>query len=410
MAQANDPKTGAGRGAAVMERGMEKYLAGDLLGAICEWEHALTLDAGLARAREYIDYVRENFDALTREFDAAREAQRLADEAGISDLTGEEESFAEVISQPGRAAPAPLDDALSVVNAGLEQAGVEEPTRELSHEDIEFIDYREEAPREPTSPGRLPAPPQAPAPPMLEPLLEIDLPPPEGRLSDSHDDPDEPRTGPRYALREEEAPEATFTAPSFADEAPTRDFYATPLDIGYEEMTIERQADDGDDGAETRDDRDDARGDPDRTSDFQPGRDLAKKLKEEEVRGRVSELLRMVKESADRGDFRGAVETAEMASAADPDGLVSPVLLHRHRDLLYRVYEGHLGDLKAVPLVAIPLHEISAQNLDHRTGFLLSRIDGMLTFEDILDVAGMPRMEAYQILSALLRKGVIEVR
>jgi len=56
------------------------------------------------------------------------------------------------------------------------------------------------------------------------------------------------------------------------------------------------------------------------------------------------------------------------------------------------------------------LHEIAGESLDHRTGFLLSRIDGMLTFEDILDVAGMPRLEAYQILSTLLRKGVIEVR
>jgi sugar-specific transcriptional regulator TrmB len=34
----------------------------------------------------------------------------------------------------------------------------------------------------------------------------------------------------------------------------------------------------------------------------------------------------------------------------------------------------------------------------------------MLSFEEILDVAGMPRMEAYKILSALLRRGFIDVR
>ena len=395
-----------------MERGMEKYLAGDLLGAICEWEHALTLDSALAQAREYIDYVRENFDALTREFDAAREAQRLADEAGISDLTGEETSFAHILSEPGRGAPAALDDALSAVTAGLEKAS-EEEAAELGNDDIEFLgdDDRSEPPHEPTLPGRLPAPPQATAPPLAEPMLEIDLPPlvsPRGHEGRDDDRDDRP-AGPNYALREEEPHEGTVTPHSFADEAPTRDFYATPLDIGYEEMTIEQESDD--DGADepAGSGRGDDRNDPDRTNDY-PSRDVAKKLKEDDVRERVTELLRMVKDAADRGDFRGAVETAEMASAADPDGQVSPVLLHRHRDLLYRVYEGHLGDLKAVPLVAIPLHEISAQNLDHRTGFLLSRIDGMLTFEDILDVAGMPRMEAYQILSALLRKGVIEVR
>ena len=44
------------------------------------------------------------------------------------------------------------------------------------------------------------------------------------------------------------------------------------------------------------------------------------------------------------------------------------------------------------------------------TGFLLSRIDGMLTYEDIVDIAGMPRLEAYRILSSLLRSGLIEAR
>jgi hypothetical protein len=406
VAQVFDPKHGADRAAAVMERGMEKYLAGDLLGAICEWEHALTLDAALARAREYIEYVRENFDALTREFDAAKEAQRLADEAGISDMVGEEpppiqpddepeESFANLLTGE----PAALDDALSAVTAGLERAGQEPHPH--PHDDevpLDEIDIEEmEPPREPTQPGRLPEPPRQSSPPMLE----IELPP----LESHHYDDDGRHSGPAFAVRDYDTADTTGsgagTAPGFDAEGPTQDFYATPLDVGYEEMTIEAGVDE-----EAQTDG----GDPDQTSDFRPGRDLAKKLKEDDVRDRVGELLRLVKDAADRGDFRTACETAELASAADPDGIVAPVLLHRQRDLIYRVYEGHLGDLKSVPLVAIPLHEISAQSLDHRTGFLLSRIDGMLTFEDILDVAGMPRIEAYQILSALLRKGVIEVR
>ena len=50
----------------------------------------------------------------------------------------------------------------------------------------------------------------------------------------------------------------------------------------------------------------------------------------------------------------------------DEDGTVAPVLLHRHRDMLYRVYEGHIGEMSAVPFVAVPMHEIAAQSLDHR--------------------------------------------
>ena len=135
-----------------------------------------------------------------------------------------------------------------------------------------------------------------------------------------------------------------------------------------------------------------------------------REVREERVRQTVADLLKQAEDAATGGDFLAAVTAVETATRTDEEGTVAPVLLHRHRDLLYRIYEGHIGDMHAVPLVAVPLHEIAGQTLDHRTGFLLSRIDGMLSFEDILDVAGMPRMEAYQILSNLLRKGVIEVR
>jgi hypothetical protein len=131
---------------------------------------------------------------------------------------------------------------------------------------------------------------------------------------------------------------------------------------------------------------------------------------EDVIRRRVSELLALAREAAERGDHLHAVEAAEAASAEDPDGKVGPVILHRHRDLLYRIYEGHIGEMTQVPLLAVPLHQIAAERLDHRTGFLLSRIDGLLSFEDILDVAGMPRLDAYRILSNLLRRGFIEVR
>jgi hypothetical protein len=131
---------------------------------------------------------------------------------------------------------------------------------------------------------------------------------------------------------------------------------------------------------------------------------------EDLIRRRVSELLSLAREAAERGDHLHAVEAAEAASGEDPDGKGGPVILHRHRDLLYRIYEGHIGEMTQVPLLAVPLHQIAAERLDHRTGFLLSRIDGLLSFEDILDVAGMPRLDAYRILSNLLRRGFIEVR
>jgi hypothetical protein len=131
---------------------------------------------------------------------------------------------------------------------------------------------------------------------------------------------------------------------------------------------------------------------------------------EDRIRRRVTEALRLAGEAADRADLSGAVEAAERALSEDPEGIVAPVILHRHRDLLYRIYELYLGDVTQVPQVFAPLHEITADHLDHREGFLLSRIDGALSFEDILDIAAMPRLDALRILANLLRRGLIAVR
>src|SRR6185295_2537242 len=50
--------------------------------------------------------------------------------------------------------------------------------------------------------------------------------------------------------------------------------------------------------------------------------------------GRVAELIDLAREAAQRGDFRSAVEAAELAASEDPEGKVAPVVLHRHRDTL----------------------------------------------------------------------------
>jgi hypothetical protein len=86
-------------------------------------------------------------------------------------------------------------------------------------------------------------------------------------------------------------------------------------------------------------------------------------------------------------------------------------LLHRHRDLLYRIYEGHIGDMHAVPLGAGAAARDRRPDARSPHRLLLSRIDGMLSFEDILDVAGMPAHGGIsRSFPNLLRKGVIEVR
>src|SRR5690242_7527535 len=51
-----------------IERGLERYGRGELVAAIVEWESALKLDPTNLRARQYIQYVRENFELLADKF------------------------------------------------------------------------------------------------------------------------------------------------------------------------------------------------------------------------------------------------------------------------------------------------------------------------------------------------------
>src|SRR5262249_38922733 len=51
-----------------IERGLERYGRGELVAAIVEWEAALKADPENLRARQYIQYVRENFEVLADQF------------------------------------------------------------------------------------------------------------------------------------------------------------------------------------------------------------------------------------------------------------------------------------------------------------------------------------------------------
>lgn len=68
-----------------------------------------------------------------------------------------------------------------------------------------------------------------------------------------------------------------------------------------------------------------------------------------------------------------------------------------------------LGGPDAVPRIAISGTALRALTLDHREGFLLSCVDGYSSIEEILDIAGVERNEALQILVALQDKGAIKV-
>ena len=92
-----------------------------------------------------------------------------------------------------------------------------------------------------------------------------------------------------------------------------------------------------------------------------------------------------------------------------PDDKVALEAQGEIRGQLSEVYGQRIGDLEGIPTVQVPRHEIVWQNLDHRTGFLLSRIDGFLSYQDIIDVSGMNQFEAFRIIVNLMDEEIIGV-
>ncbi len=133
-------------------------------------------------------------------------------------------------------------------------------------------------------------------------------------------------------------------------------------------------------------------------------------LGEDAIKARVGWLINRARSENQAGHFPVAVVAIDLALEQHPDSAVAQKLIHSNREVLYEVYRSFLGDLSAVPSLAMSMDKIPMHELDHRAAFLLSRIDGALTLEDVLDVSGMARLEAFRHLSRLLLRGILEFR
>ena len=68
-----------------------------------------------------------------------------------------------------------------------------------------------------------------------------------------------------------------------------------------------------------------------------------------------------------------------------------------------------IGDIETVPRVLMSPEEVIWLDLDHRSGFVLAQIDGVSTYEEIVELTGMDRIESFRILAKLVQDKVIGV-
>ncbi len=119
------------------------------------------------------------------------------------------------------------------------------------------------------------------------------------------------------------------------------------------------------------------------------------------------ELMRGARELFDLGDFSGSLDLVEKALRANPSHDGARAYMQRNEATLLRMYESKLGNLQKTPRQLIPPDEVIWMNMHHKAGFILSQVDGMVTYDDLLAISGMSRFDTMRILHDLVQQGII---
>lgn len=117
-------------------------------------------------------------------------------------------------------------------------------------------------------------------------------------------------------------------------------------------------------------------------------------------------LMRGARELFELGDFSGSLDLVEKVLKLEPEHEGACAYLQRNEATLIKMYESKL-DMRKTPKQLMPPDEVIWMNMHHKAGFLLSQVDGMLAYEDLLEVSGMSRFDTMRILHELVQQGII---
>jgi hypothetical protein len=110
------------------------------------------------------------------------------------------------------------------------------------------------------------------------------------------------------------------------------------------------------------------------------------------------------------GNYSLALPLAEELVSRRPDDISARDFLEECRRMMEKEYLERIGgSVGSVPLLAISIQELQRHALDHRAGFVVSRVDGESSIEALLDVGAMPRLEALRIIAQLVEAGVLRL-
>jgi len=129
--------------------------------------------------------------------------------------------------------------------------------------------------------------------------------------------------------------------------------------------------------------------------------------KPQNVRQEVESLIKGARDLLELDDHSGAMDLIEKAAELAPEDPMVQRLKQSSEVVLQSMYESKLGPLDVRPRLLLRPDEVIWLNLDHRAGFVLAQIDGSVTYEDLMAICGMSRLDTLRILAQLVGAGVI---
>jgi hypothetical protein len=441
-----------------LEKGIERYGDGDLVAAAVEFEEALRLAPDHARARQYLAWVRDVL-AGTRGTGGSKNLDEDAVRAVTEALDADEEEAPwkpvspTPPSAPQHTVPFGLDEAMAVRVRGTAPTELALSLHSDPLIDPNLAEPQMTQPQIALTPARLTSsssqPKLAPPKPTSSPTI-VGIGPAESRLRPGEEtvtrefrggtptlhnlppldvpelteeqvaelislEASLPTTGPggRPLTNELAAPPGLPTEQDIEiivetppprrapDEKPQLKLRAVPLRSDYDpelDPTKARQP--------TRkptvlnplpvDEPPDLQDSPDETTNpF-----VRQKLADYAPKPTIHDIMGQAKRVMDNGDPQTAVDIAD--EVVTEAGGIDAETCSPYLPLLEKIYQSLIG-----PFDRVPHHGESIPDLDPRAAFLLSRIDGSITVDDLLDVSGMPRLEAMRVLALLIRHGAI---
>jgi hypothetical protein len=117
----------------------------------------------------------------------------------------------------------------------------------------------------------------------------------------------------------------------------------------------------------------------------------------------------VIKRLYEQGKIEQAWSRVETVALEAPDSTEIRQLRVKLEQEMERFHINKFGSLDRVPALNVAPSAFASLSLDHRSGFLISQIDGMMTIEDILDLSSMTRLETLMVLSQLFDKQIIKI-